>query len=88
MSLSFDDDLGEVNEFKLKKKEIINPDVKKDLKIVPVFLSNEERKNIYNEEIKRIDHVEKEREKKCKEHKQTYIQLKYNKNKYSSSGNY
>ncbi len=83
MSLSFDDELEQINEFKLKKKEIINPDVKNDLKIIPKFLTNEERMNIYKEEVKKTEKIEKEREKKCKENKQIYISSKYNRNKYA-----
>lgn len=86
MSLSFEDDIGEeVNEFKLKKKETINPDVKNDLKITPKFLSSEERKTIYNEEIKKIELREKEREKICKENKRLCIGAKYNKQKNSGT---
>lgn len=74
MSLSFDDDeLGEVTEFKLKKTEIVNPEVKKDTKITPVFLSNEDRQKIYLEELRKIDQKGKEREKLIKENVSLYL---------------
>lgn len=90
MSCSFEDDeLEQVTNFTFKKKEKINPDIKIDSKIVPKFLSNTERKNIYTEEVKKLEIKEKEREKICKEHNKLYLTSKPGKytNSYSS-GNF
>ncbi len=75
MALSFEDEeFDQVTEFKIKKKEsLVNPELVKDNKMVPVFLSIEDREKLAKEELKKLEFKEKEREKAVKEHLNLYM---------------
>lgn len=75
MALSFEDEeMNQVTEFKIKKKEsLVNPDLVKENKMVPVFLSSEDREKLAKEELKKLDLKEKEREKVVKENLNLYL---------------
>jgi uncharacterized protein (UPF0297 family) len=86
MALSFEDEeMDQVTEFKIKKKEnLVNPNMNKENKIVPVFLSSEDREKLAKEELRRLQIKEKDREKAVKDNMNLYLHSRNRKN----SGNF
>lgn len=82
MALSFDDqEMEQVTEFKIKKKEsLVNHDGIKENKIIPVFLSSEDRERLAKEELKKLELKQKEREKAVKENMNLYLNSRDGKN--------